>query len=153
MERHTEIVRQWRLLLALEGRTRALTLTELQAAAGEGVSDRTIRRDLNALAQAGFPIETTRTDGRTRYTLNRDIFGGLATAGFSLSELGALYLSRTLLSALAGGPFHDSLTCPSRRVGCSACCTDSDSDGVRPPSNMCAGSAKRDEPCSATGAS
>jgi len=110
MERHTEIVRQWRLLLALEGRTRALTLTELQAAAGEGVSDRTIRRDLNALAQAGFPIETTRTDGRTRYTLNRDIFGGLATAGFSLSELGALYLSRTLLSALAGGPFHDSLT-------------------------------------------
>ena len=65
MERHTEIVRQWRLLLAMEGRTRALTLTELQAAAGEGVSDRTIRRDLNALAQAGFPIETTRTDGRT----------------------------------------------------------------------------------------
>ena len=27
MERHTEIVRQWRLLLALEGRARALTLT------------------------------------------------------------------------------------------------------------------------------
>ena len=89
MERHTEIVRQWRLLLALEGRTRALTLTELQAAAGEGVSDRTIRRDLNALAQAGFPIETTRTDGRTRSTLNRDIFGGLATAGFATKLSGA----------------------------------------------------------------
>jgi predicted DNA-binding transcriptional regulator YafY len=110
MERHTEIVRQWRLLLALEGRARGLTLSELQDAAGEGVSDRTIRRDLNALTQAGFPIESARRDGRTRYTLNRDVFGGLAAAGFSLSELCALYLSRTLLAALAGAPFHDSLT-------------------------------------------
>ena len=63
MERHTEIVRQWRLLLALEGRARGLTLRELQEAAGEGVSERTIRRDLNALAQAGFPIEPTRVAG------------------------------------------------------------------------------------------
>jgi predicted DNA-binding transcriptional regulator YafY len=110
MERHTEIVRQWRLLLALEGRARGLTLADLQDAAGEGVSDRTIRRDLNALTQAGFPIESARTDGRTRYTLNRDVFGGLAAAGFSLSELCALYLSRTMLAALAGGPFHDSLS-------------------------------------------
>jgi predicted DNA-binding transcriptional regulator YafY len=62
------------------------------------------------LAQAGFPVESGRADGRTRYTLNRDVFGGLAAAGFSLSELCALYLSRTLLAALAGGPFHDSLT-------------------------------------------
>jgi predicted DNA-binding transcriptional regulator YafY len=110
MERHTEIVRQWRLLLALEGHARGLTLADLQAAAGEGVSDRTIRRDLNALAQAGFPIEPARIEGRTRYTLNRDVFGGLAAAGFSLSELCALYLSRTLLAGLAGGPFHESLT-------------------------------------------
>jgi predicted DNA-binding transcriptional regulator YafY len=110
MERHTEIVRQWRLLLALEGRARGLTLGELQAAAGEGVSDRTIRRDLNALAQAGFPIESSRGDGKTRYTLNRDVFSGVAATGFSLSELCALYLSRALLSALAGGPFHESLT-------------------------------------------
>lgn len=109
MERHTEIVRQWRLLLALEGRARGLTLAELQEAAGEGVSDRTIRRDLNALAQAGFPIESVRAEGRTRYSLNRDVFGGLAAAGFSLSELCAVYLSRTLLAALAGSPFHDSL--------------------------------------------
>jgi len=109
MERHTEIVRQWRLLLALEGRARGLSLVELQAAAGEGVSDRTIRRDLNALAQAGFPIESARADGKTRFSLNREVFGGLAAAGFSLSELCALYLSRTLLSALAGAPFHESL--------------------------------------------
>lgn len=110
MERHAEIVRQWRILLALEGRARGLSLPEVQEIAGEGVSDRTIRRDLNALAQAGFPIESARVDGKTRYTLNREVFGGLASAGFSLSELCALYLSRTLLAALAGDPFRDSLT-------------------------------------------
>ena len=68
MERHTEIVRQWRLLLALEGRARGLTLADLQTAAGDGVSDRTIRRDLNALAQAGFPIVGDRKyGGRTQF--------------------------------------------------------------------------------------
>lgn len=109
MERHTEIVRQWRILLALEGRSRGLTLAEAQDVAGEGVSDRTIRRDFEALTQAGFPIETSKRDGKTAFSLNRDVFGGVAAAGFSLSELCALHLSRTVLSAVAGGPFRESL--------------------------------------------
>ena len=65
MERHTEIVRQWRILLTLEGRARGLTLAEAQDVVGEGVSERTIRRDLDALTQAGFPIETIKRDGKT----------------------------------------------------------------------------------------
>lgn len=109
MERHSEIVRQWRILLALEGRSRGLTLAEAQEIAGDGVSDRTIRRDLDALTQAGFPIETAKRDGKTTYLLNRDVFRGVAAAGFSLSELCALHLSRTVLTAIAGGPFRDSL--------------------------------------------
>ena len=109
MERHTEIVRQWRLLLALEGRSRGMTLVEAQAEAGDGVSDRTIRRDFEALTQAGFPIETSKRDGKTVFLLNRDVFKGVAAAGFSLSELCALHLSRTVLSAVTGGPFRESL--------------------------------------------
>ena len=110
MERHSEIVRQWRLLLALEGKSRGLTLSEAQAEAGDGVSDRTIRRDFEALTQAGFPIETAKRDGKTTFQLNRDVFKGVAAAGFSLSELCALYLSRTVLTAVTGGPFRDSLS-------------------------------------------
>jgi predicted DNA-binding transcriptional regulator YafY len=110
MERHSEIVRQWRILLALESRARGLTLAEAQQIAGDGVSDRTIRRDLDALAQAGFPIDTAKRDGKTIYTLNRDVFRGVAAAGFSLSELCALHLSRTVLTAVAGGPFKASLS-------------------------------------------
>ena len=109
MERHTEIVRQWRLLLALEGRARGMTLLEAQQEAGDGVSDRTIRRDFEALTQAGFPIETSKRDGKTVFLLNRDVFKGVAAAGFSLSELCALHLSRTVLSAVTGGPFRESL--------------------------------------------
>jgi predicted DNA-binding transcriptional regulator YafY len=109
MERHTEIVRQWRLLLALEGRSRGLTLSEAQSEAGDGVSERTIRRDFDALTQAGFPIETSKRDGKTAFLLNREVFRGVAATGFSLSELCALHLSRTVLTAVAGGPFRDSL--------------------------------------------
>jgi predicted DNA-binding transcriptional regulator YafY len=109
MERHTEIVRQWRLLLALEGKARGLTLAEAQEEAGDGVSDRTIRRDFEALTQAGFPIETGKRAGKTIFLLNREVFMGVAAAGFSLSELCALHLSRSVLTAVTGGPFRDSL--------------------------------------------
>lgn len=108
-ERHGEIVRQWRILLALEGSTRGMTLADIREAAGDGVTERTIRRDLDALGQAGFPIDAARTDGVTRYSLDREIYRGLSAAGFTLPELCALYLSRTLLQTFAGAPFRDSL--------------------------------------------
>ncbi|MBM3781078.1 MAG: WYL domain-containing protein [Acidobacteria bacterium] len=109
MERHGEIVRQWRLILALETSRHGLTLSDLRRQADAGVSERTIRRDLDALGQAGFALDHERREGRTVYRLNQDVFRGLAQTGLSLSELCALHLSRSLLDALAGGPFQDHL--------------------------------------------
>lgn len=109
VERHGEIVRQWRLLVALESASRGLTLAQLRDAAPDAVTERTIRRDLEALTQAGFPIESARRDQKTVFRLNRDAFRGVAAAGFTLPELCALYFSRSLLTALGGTPFHDSL--------------------------------------------
>lgn len=54
-ERNRQVVRQWEILLMLEGQPR--TLNELAASVGDGgVTTRTIRRDLDALQSAGFPI-------------------------------------------------------------------------------------------------
>lgn len=51
--RNRQIVRQWNLLRQLS-RGRGNTYTDL--AHSLGVSDRTIRRDLDALQEAGFPL-------------------------------------------------------------------------------------------------
>jgi len=73
-----------------------------------GVTTRTIRRDIQALEEAGFPLFDDRSadDGRTRWKVNGQPFKGLA-AGLTVSELCALYFSRTLLESLAGTPFRD----------------------------------------------
>src|SRR5262249_46393802 len=73
-----------------------------------GVTTRTIRRDLQALEEAGFPLFDDRTadDGRTRWRVNGQAFKALA-AGLTVSELCALYFSRTLLAAVAGTPFRE----------------------------------------------
>jgi len=89
-------------------RSRGLGLTVDELANLSGVTTRTVRRDLQALEEAGFPIfdDKTHDDGRTRWKVNGQAFKGLA-AGLTLSELCALYFSRTLLQSLAGTPFRD----------------------------------------------
>lgn len=52
------IVRTWNILVLLRQRRRSLE--ELSIACG--ATTRTIRRDLDALAQAGFPIANSRDD-------------------------------------------------------------------------------------------
>ena len=74
------------------------------------VTTRTIRRDLAALQEAGFPLYDERDDdGRARWRLDGQVLGGLET-GFTLAELCALYLSRNMLEAVAGTPFQRDLT-------------------------------------------
>ncbi|MGE3958822.1 MAG: helix-turn-helix transcriptional regulator [Vicinamibacterales bacterium] len=109
MPRNAEVIRQWTILREIE-RARAAGVTIDALATLCDVTTRTIRRDLQALEEAGFPIYDDRSqdDGRTRWTINGQAFKGLF-AGLTLSELCALYFSRTLLESLAGTPFRDEL--------------------------------------------
>jgi predicted DNA-binding transcriptional regulator YafY len=105
--RNAEVIRQWTILREIE-RARAAGVTIDDLASECGVTTRTIRRDLQALEEAGFPVydDKSRDDGKTRWILNGQAFKGLA-AGLTLSELCALYFSRSLVESLAGTPFRN----------------------------------------------
>jgi predicted DNA-binding transcriptional regulator YafY len=105
--RNAEVIRQWTILREIErARNAGVTIDDLASLCG--VTTRTIRRDLQALEEAGFPLFDDRSgdDGRTRWQINGQAFKGLA-AGLTLAELCALYFSRTLLESLSGTPFRD----------------------------------------------
>ena len=107
--RNAEVIRQWTILREIE-HTRSAGVTIDELATLSGVTTRTIRRDLQALEEAGFPLfdDKSGDDGRTRWSINGQAFKTV-TAGLTLSELSALYFSRTLLESLAGTPFRDDL--------------------------------------------
>jgi predicted DNA-binding transcriptional regulator YafY len=107
--RNAEVIRQWTILREIE-RARGSGVTIDELASRCSVTTRTIRRDLQALEEAGFPLfdDRSRDDGRTRWSINGSAFKAL-TAGLTLSELSALYFSRTLLESLAGTPFGEDL--------------------------------------------
>jgi predicted DNA-binding transcriptional regulator YafY len=105
--RNAEVIRQWTILREIEN-ARAAGVTIDDLAARCDVTTRTIRRDLQALEEAGFPLFDDRSgdDGKTRWRVNGQAFKGLS-AGLTVSELCALYFSRTLLASLSGTPFRD----------------------------------------------
>ena len=108
MPRNQEVIRQWRVLHALESSRHGVTINAL--ADELDVTTRTIRRDLAALQEAGFPLYDDRNDdGRALWRLDGQILKGIET-GFTLAELCALYLSRNLLESVAGTPFQRDLT-------------------------------------------
>ena len=71
-----------------------------------GVTTRTIRRDLEALQTAGFPLFDDLFDGKRYWKLEQKAFRRLDATGFTLAELSALYFSRTLVECLASTPFQ-----------------------------------------------
>ena len=103
MPRNAEVIRQWQILRDLES-SRRLTIDDL--AERTGVTTRTIRRDLEALQSAGFPLYDETHDGRRYWTLEQRAFRRLDQTGFTLAELSALYFSRTLVECLASTPFR-----------------------------------------------
>ena len=107
MPRNQEVIRQWKALHALETARHGVAIDAL--ADELGVTTRTIRRDLAALQEAGFPLYDEKdAEGRVRWRLEGQVLKGLET-GFTLAELCALYLSRNLLESVAGAPFRRDL--------------------------------------------
>jgi predicted DNA-binding transcriptional regulator YafY len=103
MPRNAEVIRQWSILKELEA-SRRVTIDDL--AQKTAVTTRTIRRDLEALQTAGFPLFDETHDGKKYWTLEQRAFRRLADTGFTLAELSALYFSRTLVECLSGTPFE-----------------------------------------------
>jgi predicted DNA-binding transcriptional regulator YafY len=103
MPRNAEVIRQWSILKELEA-SRRVTIDDL--AQRTGVTTRTIRRDLEALQTAGFPLYDETHDGKKYWTLEQKAFRRLDDTGFTLAELSALYFSRTLVEGLSGTPFE-----------------------------------------------
>ena len=103
--RNAEVIRQWKILKTVEvGRF----TSSAKLAAEHGVTERTIRRDVEALQEAGFPLYDDRVDGKKVWRLVEGYQQKLAQ-GFTLSELAALYFSRNMLSFLGGAPFGQDL--------------------------------------------
>jgi predicted DNA-binding transcriptional regulator YafY len=103
MPRNAEVIRQWTILRELES-SRRLTIDEM--AERTGVTTRTIRRDLEALQSAGFPLFDETYEGKKYWTLEQKAFRRLDATGFTFAELSALYFSRTLVECLAATPFQ-----------------------------------------------
>ena len=105
LPRNAEVIRQWTILRELEA-SRGATIRGL--AETTGVTTRTIRRDLEALQEAGFPLYDVAGDTAKRWKLDTRPFRRLDDTAFTLAELSALYFSRTLVECFAVPPFgHD----------------------------------------------
>lgn len=107
MARNSELIRQWEILRAIDATPTGVSIRRL--ASQRNVHQRTIRRDLEALGQAGFPIYCDKENGTALYRLTSKPFKKLAALGFGLSEISALYMSRAMIEAIAAAPLRDDL--------------------------------------------
>ena len=100
--RNAEVIRQWQVLREIEARRTGVTIHEL--AKSTRVSTRTIRRDLQALQEAGFAVFDEGEENETkRWKLDSQPFRALQN-GLTVSDIAALYLSRALVEAIPGWP-------------------------------------------------
>ena len=109
MPRNDQLIRQWHILRELE-HARGKTLQELREALPHDNSkhERTVRRDLAALEEAGFPLVTEKVQGQVRWRFI-DGYRNTLQLQFSPSELMALRLTRHLLAPLEGTNIQTSL--------------------------------------------
>ena len=112
MGRNAQLIRQWAILKQIET-NRWTTITDL--ADSHIVSTKTIRRDLAALMEAGFPLYDDRYDGKVYWRLNEE-YKGLPLANLSLSETAALYFSKKLVVNLAAPPFSSDIASAFKKI-------------------------------------
>jgi predicted DNA-binding transcriptional regulator YafY len=112
MGRNAQLIRQWAMLKEIET-NRWTTITDM--AEGHSVSTKTIRRDLAALMEAGFPLYDERYEGKVYWRLS-DEYKGLPLATLSLSETAALYFSKKLVVNLAAPPFSDDIASAFKKI-------------------------------------
>lgn len=100
--RNAEVIRQWQVLREIEARRTGVTIHDLAALVR--VSTRTIRRDLQALQEAGFSVFDEGEEHETkRWKLGASPFRDVQE-GLSVSDVAALYLSRAVVESLPGWP-------------------------------------------------
>ena len=111
MPRNDQVTRQWHLLRTLEASREGVTLQGLANGLPRDFSrhPRTIRRDLEALEAAGFPLLTQKVDGRGVVWKLLEGFRRVPALALSTTELMALTFSRGLLKPLEGTQLHAAL--------------------------------------------
>jgi predicted DNA-binding transcriptional regulator YafY len=92
------LMRQWQLLLALQGSKNGLTVARLVEQTG--IKRATAYRDLQTLMEVGVPLYSETQNGESRYRFLRS--SELPPTGFSAWQIAALHLARAELQPLTG---------------------------------------------------
>jgi proteasome accessory factor B len=98
----TPMLRQWLLLKSLSVRRHGMTVREMSDETG--VSQKTIRRDLQLFQQLGFPIEDSEGERGCKHWRIAATWWE-PQVNFTFDEAIALFMARRLLQPLAGTPF------------------------------------------------
>ncbi len=106
MARGDQLGRQWKIIQTLITSKMGKSVTDL--AQNLECHPRTVYRDLEALQLAGFPLYSSREEGKNRWSLLAKAKHQIPIP-FSLTELMALYFSRDMLKILKNTIFYEAL--------------------------------------------
>src|SRR5437868_696997 len=113
MRDDSSLRRQWILLKSLSASRLGLTVREM--AIDAGVTEKTIRRDLELFQRIGFPLEETVAEfGRKKWKINGH--GNQPPLSFTFEEAAALYVARRFLDPLAGTLISDAAQTAFRKI-------------------------------------
>jgi predicted DNA-binding transcriptional regulator YafY len=112
MGRNAQLIRQWAILKQIET-NRWTTITDL--ADSHIVSTKTIRRDLAALMEAGFPLYDERYDGKVYWRLNEEYKDSRSQISPCRRRLRCIS-ARKLVVNLAAPPFSSDIASAFKKI-------------------------------------